>query len=81
MKVFRVQGDDDYGALTFEEEFGVDKVREGVAKGETKFMSADETSWYGEVHEFGEVDAKFVTFIQDHFMDYDDCKHTNFYVL
>jgi hypothetical protein len=80
MRVLLVKGDDDYGALKFEDEMGVEKAKELIAEGK-EIKSEDEGVFYGEVFEFGEVDPKFVEFIRNKIEDYDTTKHVNFYEL
>ena len=77
MKILLIEGDDDYAAVSFEDEIGLEKAKELIAKGET--IKGD--SFYGKVLEFGEVDKKFVDFVRDEIQDYDDSKHANFYVI
>jgi hypothetical protein len=81
MKIIYVHGDDDYGALNFEQSFGLERAKDEVAKGNNKFASDNEGEWYAEVKEFGEVDAAFIDFIKSEIQDYDAAKHKNFYVL
>lgn len=79
-KVLYVWGDDDYGALTFEE---------GSVSKEAMFESLkaepdNEKSFDGfnaKALEFGEVDPEFIKFIQMEIQDYDDTKHKNFCVI
>ena len=86
MLVLRVQGYDDcdYGALSFEQNVleipeKYQELKDKVAAGEKEF-SDEEAGWFAKVLEFGEVDPKFIEFIRDE-QNYDECKHTNFYVL
>lgn len=84
MKVLYVSGGDDYMALTFEQ----DHVKDGDYK--TWFDKTVENGgnmWIEDdyieltAHEFGEVDKKFIDFVRHEIQDYDDSKHSNFYVV
>lgn len=88
MKILLVSCDADYGAMTFEQKFAGQKVSDiiiDVEAGKT-FEIYDEDPDYGpveldmRVYSFGEVDRKFIEFIKDDVMDYDQSKHQNFYV-
>ena len=81
MKVILVESDGDYGAMTFEQEVDESEYRKyfDLAKDAGGKYEGDE--WSVEAHEFGEVDPKFVDFITNHIQDYDDSKHTNFFVV
>jgi hypothetical protein len=80
MKIAFVQGDDDYGAMTFEDDFGgIEKLK---AMSEGKIPCEDEDGeWRVTFHDFGEVDPKFVDWIKLEIQDYDDSKHKNFYIV
>lgn len=90
MKILYVWGDDDYGALMFEQsKYSVEQVAEMCQ--ETDSISIEYTEFVGEfeettqfnakVYEFKEVDPNFVHFIKADIQDYDDGKHKNFYVV
>lgn len=86
MKVLEVFGDQDYGAMMYE-----DAVEHDVVVPEELWEKANkdghQTYEEGEVifeyiaHEFGEVDEKFIDFIKNEIADYDYLKHHNFYVV
>jgi hypothetical protein len=84
--VLLVYGDGDYGAMTFEDNYDPKKVyKEMVAEGVTEKDLIYEHPQFGEeeihceFYEFGEVDEKFVSFIIDEFIDYDNLKGKCFY--
>jgi hypothetical protein len=77
MKILFVSGDDDFAAVTFENEVGLKKAKELLAEGKP----IEGEGFIAKVLEFGEVDQKFIDFISDEIQDYDDSKHKNFYVL
>lgn len=77
MKILLIWGDDDYAALNFEEEMGIEKAKEKLSCGE----DIEGENFYGKVYEFGDVDEKFIDFIKSEIMDYDMSKHKNFYIL
>lgn len=86
MIVMRVWGDGDYAAVHIEQEVGIELAYE-MAKAEggyTEIKDPEDDQWvraYVQIYEFGKVDPKFLGFLNDHFLDYDTCKHTNFYVM
>lgn len=85
--VLLVQGDGDYGAMYFEDNFDADTVyRDMVEEGVTeKTLTYDDG--YGdedihvELYEFGEVDRSFVDFMVNEFIDYDSSKYKNFFIV
>lgn len=90
MKILYVWGDDDYGALTFEQsKYTVEQVAEMCQEADS--IEIEWTEGVGEfeeynqfnakVYEFGEIDLKFIEFVMDKLQDYDDSKHHNFYVV
>jgi len=82
-KVLYAYGDDDYGALQFEQKY---KTEEHLALWE-KINKSDEDYFefsdgcYVEAMEFGEVDPEFISFVFDKMVDYDSSKHTNFIIV
>ena len=81
MKILLIEGDSDYAACTFEEEMGIEKAKELIKEGKEINIETEESHFTGTVYEFGEVDEKFVNFVTSHIQDYDQSKHTNFYLL
>jgi hypothetical protein len=85
--VLLVHGDGDYGAMYFEDNFDADVVyqnmlEEGVT--ETTLLYDDgygEEDIYVELYEFGEVDASFIDFMFNEFIDYDATKCKNFFIV
>lgn len=80
MRVLYVFGDD-YAALQFEESEATVKGMWEKAYAENNQRFCNDAGTGFDAYEFGEVDQKFIDFIQDHVMDYDDSKHANFYIL
>lgn len=92
MKLIEVSSDYDYGATMFEQSFyGTNtKVSDFIESQFGKYQTLiDYTFEHNncnpvtvqiELHEFGEVDPKFVEFIRRDFVDYDYGKHHNFYL-
>ena len=84
MRILHVSGDNDYGALAFEKVYGTNKegLTKAVKKAEENLGSfseeTDESQFDVKLHEFGEVDEKFIDFVRG-VQDYDDSKHENFY--
>jgi hypothetical protein len=87
MKILLVWGDDDYGALTFENAH--DSSPEGLKKFEQKLIEAggvyseesDEGQFNAKIYEFEEIEPKFIEFVRNEIQDYDDSKHKNFYLM
>jgi len=82
MKLLYVHGDDDYAALTFENDV---KEEDRMALWEKSIpLQADiefTDGCYCKAYDFGDVDPKFLEFLNRHILDYDHSKHTNFYIL
>lgn len=89
MKVLWVTGDDDYAALTFEDDLDLandeDLLRiwnEAWGKEDKTVLVGDDDEIECTAFEFGPVDPKFIEFLTDHDMpDYDQAKHSTFYVV
>lgn len=76
MKMIYVTGDD-YAAIEFEKKFKGRQVLDIIRE----FFIEDnefEGEFEMELYEFGEIDPKFIHFIND-LLDYDQLKHENFY--
>lgn len=87
MKIIYVYGGDDYGAMFFEQQYGTDDeslnraIKNIEANNGKLTVYGEEINYVAEVLEFGEIDPKFVDFIKNNIQDYDDSKHTNFYLV
>ena len=79
MKILIISGDGDYAACAFEES-GM-TVEEAAKKVEAGEELSEDGEFEGRVLEFGEVDPKFVEWVKNEVVDYDDGKHTAFYVV
>jgi hypothetical protein len=75
IRVLFVSGDD-YSALSFE------KANPGVLVSDIidNIENYESDEWELSVHQFDEIDPKFVDFIKDNIQDYDMSKDTNFYL-
>lgn len=82
MKVLMVDGDDDYGASSFEEHMGVEDAMKKINEENITSFSIEEEDYSFNVvlKEFGEVDVKFIGFVRE-LQDYDDTKHRDFYIV
>lgn len=82
-KVLFVTGDDDYGALSFEESkiTGIEAWNKANDNGGKYTEENDENNFTVVALSFGEIDDKFHEFLQSKILDYDACKHTNYYLL
>jgi len=85
--VLLVYGDGDYGAMDFEKNFDSNTVyKEMLAEGVTKkTLTYEDDGYYDEIyvsiHEFREVDPKFISFITNEFIDYDYSKAKDFHII
>lgn len=84
MKILYITGagEDDFGAMSVEQEIGVKEAYQ-LAKenGGSYTYETDETYADISIKEFGDVDPKFITFIRNEFIDYDNSKATDFHVI
>ncbi len=82
-KVIRVYDDGDYGAMTFDQSgISVEDAYKAAKNnaGEWQYnIDGDEV--YVNSYEFGEVDQKFIDFIRNNFIDYDQSKACDFYIV
>jgi hypothetical protein len=81
MKIAFVTSENDYGALNFEEWGGVEKLKSLKKKKDFSHSVKGEELFSVQFMEFGSVDPKFVEFIKDQIMDYDESKDVNFYII
>lgn len=92
MKILHVTGEDDFGALIFEQsnvtvEELYKKCMEcgGSASVCIEREDEDEEGYedevYGTAYQFKDIDPEFIKFIKDYIMDYDGSKCENFYVV
>lgn len=85
MKAILVSSGDDYAALQFEEAFSGTPVIE-IIENPDNFQSNEDSEdeeegyWEIEIVEVGNVDPRFLKFIRNSVQDYDDSKHTNFWL-
>lgn len=91
MKLIEVSSDGDYGAVMFEQSFeGTNtKVSDFIANNfeedqnvipyEFEHRNCNSVVVQIELHEFGDVDPKFIEFIRRDFVDRYYTKHHNFY--
>ncbi|MBT9167788.1 MAG: hypothetical protein DDT19_01131 [Syntrophomonadaceae bacterium] len=88
MKILKIIADGDYDALTFEEKFSGQKISDLIAQVENGKMLAykddesdeEATELNTRVYDVGEIDERFLQFVRNEVQDYDDVKHSNFYL-
>lgn len=85
MKAILISSGDDYAALSFEDKFSgtpVSDIIENIDNYQSEEDSEDEDEGYWEIEvvEVGDVDPLFLAFIRENIQDYDDSKHTNFWL-
>jgi hypothetical protein len=83
MKILYVYGDDDYGAVNFEDSnYTVEDVVKMVEEeGQDEFETDDGDSFFAEVLNFKDVDPEFITWVKNTIQDYDDSKNKDFYIV
>ena len=74
-RVLLVSGED-YSALSFEQANPGTLVSDII----DNIQDYESDEWELSVHQFGEIDPKFVKFIKDNIQDYDMSKDVNFYL-
>lgn len=82
-KVLKVTGDD-FAALQFEQQYEAKKVCQDLIDNDSEFIELeDKEGGVIEVslYEFKTIDPKFVDFIKNDILDYDNQKTTSFYVV
>lgn len=89
MKILFVSGEADYDALSFVNKYGdvkASSIIERFEEGEV-FVNDDEDGkpmedWVFslKIIEVGDVDMKFYEFVRQYIQDYDDSKHSNFWL-
>lgn len=84
MRAILVSSGDDYAALQFEDTFSGTSVKEildNPRNYECNIDSEDEEGyWEIQIIEIGEVDPLFLNFVRNKIQDYEDSKHTNFWI-
>lgn len=85
MKILFINGESDsYTAMTIEDDIGIENFVKEVELhgGKLKFDDMDrEIFGEAEIIEYENVDKDFIKFIRNNFIDYDEAKHRDFYVL
>ncbi|MFW6310933.1 MAG: hypothetical protein ACOC1K_01730 [Nanoarchaeota archaeon] len=88
MKIIKISGYGDYGAKTFEENFNkkdyLDLWKQANNQKDNKLtleVGKYNEEIYVEAFQFKEVDKEFISHIRNNYMDYDNMKHTNFYIV
>lgn len=75
MKIIYIQNENDYDALDFEQNHKVTlELWQEIKDGKDIGLNA-------KAMEFGDVDPAFIRFVNNNMIDYDQAKHTNFYVV
>mgnify|MGYP001578046829 CR=1 FL=1 len=81
MKILKIIADGDYDALTFEEKFNGQKIADLILQVESgKILTYDDVELNAQVYEVGDIDDRFLKFVREEVQDYDDVKHSNFYL-
>lgn len=81
MKLLHVYGEE-CSAMFISDDFGIDKAYElAKQKGGQCVIQDDYNYAKVKILEFGEVDPKFIDFIADNFIDYDNSKNKDFFII
>lgn len=82
MKILHVYGDE-YSAMFVTDEFGLEEAyRLAEENGGACVIQEDDYNFAKvKILEFGKVDPKFVDFIKDNFIDYDNSKNEDFFIM
>jgi hypothetical protein len=86
MKIIFVYGEEDYDAMLFENNFKADlktwkQIKENSVVIFFDSKEKEKIIINCKALEFGEVDEKFIDFVQGELIDYDEAKTTNFYIV
>lgn len=83
MRVLKVYSDGDYGAVEFENQYSGTLVKT-IIDNINDYKQDVEEDWDADfllhVYEFSDICPEFVKFIKEDIIDYDDSKHTTFYL-
>lgn len=81
MKILFVTGDE-YSAMHVSDDIGISNAVK-MAEENNGTFTIDNDESYAELSilEFGDVDPKFIEFIESKMIDYDNSKHTDFFVI
>ena len=84
-KVLMVSGDDDFSALIFEKSKWIKYLSElpekCESKGGTIYLQIGMDTIKVELFEFGNICPKFLKFLEENFIDYDEVKSKNYYII
>lgn len=81
MKVLHVCGEE-YSAMFISDKFGLEEAYKlAEQQGGSCIIEDDENYAEVKVLEFGDVDPDFIDFITDNFIDYDNSKNEDFFII
>lgn len=82
-KLIHVSGESDYSAITFDRsDITVEDAFKAARDNAGEYQYEIEgDSIYVTSHEFGDVDPEFIDFIANNFIDYDQAKAADFYIV
>ena len=80
-RVFLYATGSDYSAMDFSDNFNVQQVYEEMVQENVTTKTIDTDEYYIELKilEFGAIDDKFISFIQNNMFDYDKTKASDFF--
>lgn len=81
MKVLHVYGEE-YSAMFISDKFGIERAYK-LAEQNDGFCVLEDENGYArvEILEFGDVDPTFIDFITDNFIDYDNSKNEDLFII
>lgn len=80
-RIFLYATGSDYAAMDFSDNFNVQQVYEEMVQENVTTKTIDTDEYYIELKilEFGAIDDKFISFIQNSMLDYDQTKASDFF--
>jgi len=81
-KVLLVKGEDDFGAMLFEQNFDVEEVYTQIIESDENKITlvCEDQNIFVSLHEFEDIDPDFIEFVRN-LQDYDIAKNENFYIV
>jgi hypothetical protein len=84
MKIIYIEETNGFDAMNFEEVFPNVTLELWEEMQDNRCIqdpNCEDETFEGSALEFGEIDSKFISFIQNEIMDYDASKESNFYIV
>lgn len=72
-RILHVSGEDDFGAINFENEGGISVIEKELEKDPTQTYFSGE-GWFASISEFDDIDDAFLSYVKANFIGYDQLK-------